>query len=133
MTGGRVAVLGETGRNFAAGMSGGIAYVLDEDGRFASRCNYEMIDLEELVDADEIAELQQMVKRHYEYTDSSVARRLLEDWDSYVDRFAKVMPRDYKRMLNAFARVRDEGLSGDEAAMAAFELNKSDLSRVSGN
>ncbi len=133
MTGGRVVVLGRTGRNFAAGMSGGIAYVLDEDGTFARRCNREMVDLEAVEDAAEMAELEAMIRRHMEYTDSPVAKRLLTQWPDVVRQFVKVMPRDYKRMLEAFARVEAEGLSGDEAAMAAFELNKNDTARVSGN
>ncbi|OUC09413.1 hypothetical protein RY27_02995 [Litorilinea aerophila] len=133
MTGGRVVVLGRTGRNFAAGMSGGIAYVLDEDGTFARRCNREMVDLEAVEDADEMAELEAMIRRHMEYTDSPVAKRVLAQWPDVVRQFVKVMPRDYKRMLEAFARVEAEGLSGDEAAMAAFELNKNDTARVSGN
>ncbi|HXF63660.1 MAG TPA: glutamate synthase large subunit [Caldilineaceae bacterium] len=133
MTGGRVVVLGRTGRNFAAGMSGGIAYVLDEDETFARRCNFEMVELERLEEPEEIEEVRDLIRRHYEYTDSPVAKRVLDNWHAYVPRFAKVMPRDYKRMLEAFARVAAEGLTGDEAAMAAFELNKNDTARVSGN
>ena len=133
MTGGRVVVIGDAGRNFAAGMSGGVAYVLDEEGTFAGRCNSEMVDVEKLEDADEIEEVRQMIQRHFEYTESPVAERILNNWDMYAPRFAKVMPRDYKRMLEAFKRVEAEGLSGDEAAMAAFEWNKNDLARVSGN
>jgi glutamate synthase (ferredoxin) len=133
MTGGRVVVLGKTGRNFAAGMSGGIAYVLDVDGDFASRCNLEMVDLEAIASPEEAAEVAGLIRRHHETTHSAVARRILERWDDHVGQFVKVMPRDYKRMLAAFAEVQAAGLSGDEAAMAAFELNKNDQARVSGN
>ena len=133
MTGGRVVVLGATGRNFAAGMSGGIAYVLDEAGDFANRCNLDMVDLETLEDADEIAEVERLVRRHHEYTDSAVAGQLLTDWEASVAKFVRVIPKDYKRMLEIFAEVEAAGLSGDEALMAAFERNKNDLSRVSGN
>jgi len=133
MTGGTVVVLGRTGRNFAAGMSGGIAYVLDEDESFAGRCNGEMVELEELCDPQEIETVRGMLQRHFEYTNSTVAKRLLDNWESAVRHFAKVMPKDYKRMLAAFARVAQEGLSGDEAAMAAFETNMTDLARVGGN
>ncbi|MCB0061204.1 MAG: glutamate synthase subunit alpha, partial [Caldilineaceae bacterium] len=133
MTGGLVVVLGKTGRNFAAGMSGGVAYVLDEDDTFAGRCNLEMVELEDLTDADEIAEVQALVQQHAEYTDSAVAKRLLADWEGTTGKFVKVIPKDYKRMLEAFARVEAEGLSGDDAAMAAFESNMNDLARVSGN
>lgn len=133
MTGGRVVVLGESGRNFGAGMSGGIAYVLDESGDFHSHYNDEMVGLETLSDLDEIIELKEMIQKHQEYTGSTVAQRLLENWDESVPKFVKVIPHDFKRMMQAFAEVEAQGLSGDEAAMAAFELNKNDASRVSGN
>ena len=133
MTGGRVVVLGETGRNFAAGMSGGIAYVLDTNGDFATRCNGEMVHQEAVVDAEEIADLRELIQRHMEYTGSTVAEDVLNRWDETLPQFVRVIPKDYKRMLSAFAEVEAQGLSGEEAAMAAFELNKNDLSRVSGN
>jgi glutamate synthase (ferredoxin) len=133
MTGGRVVVLGSTGRNFAAGMSGGVAYVLDWDEGFTDRCNQQMVYLESLTDPLEIEEVKGMVERHTRYTNSTLAQRVLADWDAILPRFVRVMPRDYKRMLEIFDRVEAEGLSGDEAVMAAFEMNKSDLSRVSGN
>ncbi len=133
MTGGRVVVLGATGRNFAAGMSGGVAYVLDEAGDFASRCNQQMVDLETLEDATEIAEVEGMIRRHADYTNSELAWRILGDWDKKVPKFVKVMPKDYKRMLEAFDRMEAAGLSGEEAVMAAFEQNKNDQARVSGN
>jgi glutamate synthase (ferredoxin) len=133
MTGGRVVVLGSTGRNFAAGMSGGVAYVLDWDGDFATRCNQQMVGLETLEDPEEIAEVKEMVQRHAEYTNSELGYRVLGQWDELVPRFVKVMPHDYKRMLEAFAEVEASGLSGEEAVMVAFEKNKSDVSRVGGN
>lgn len=133
MTGGRVVVLGPTGRNFAAGMSGGIAYVLDEHDDFNRRCNQDMIYLERLEDGNEINELEAMIKRHAEYTKSQLAWKILRRWKEMVPKFIKVMPKDYKRMLNAVKRVGEAGLSGDEAVMAAFEENKRDLARVSGN
>ena len=133
MTGGRVIVLGSTGRNFAAGMSGGIAYVLDEEGDFANHCNQDLCELERLIDEDEIQELRRMIKRHNDYTGSMVAAAVLESWDSSVFRFVKVMPTDYKRVLEATDRAESAGLSGDEAIMEAFETNKSHLSRVGGN
>ncbi len=133
MTGGRVVVLGRTGRNFAAGMSGGIAYVWDRAGDFHIRCNQEMVDLEALEDPTEIAEVKNMIEKHIHYTQSGPGQRVLDDWDNQVSHFVKVLPRDYKRMLEAFARVAEQGLSGDEAVMAAFEQNKNDETRVSGN
>jgi glutamate synthase domain-containing protein 3 len=98
MTGGRVVVLGPTGRNFAAGMSGGIAYVYDEHHRFAQRCNVELVELEPLDEHDE-AECKDLVAEHARRTGSPVAQGLLDDWDNAVRRFLKVMPRDYKRAL----------------------------------
>jgi glutamate synthase (ferredoxin) len=100
MTGGRVVVLGSTGRNFAAGMSGGVAYVLDEAGDFGHfRCNPEMVELEDLSEPDEISELRQMIETHYRYTGSTAAHRVLDTWDIMLPRFIKVMPVDYKRAL----------------------------------
>jgi glutamate synthase (ferredoxin) len=132
MTGGRVVVLGPTGRNFAAGMSGGIAYVLDEAGDFDRRCNRDMVFLEQMNEAE--AELvQAMVQKHAYYTNSDHARRILAHWDDLAPKFVKVMPKDYKRMLEALTWIEQAGLSGERAEMAAFEANKSDASRVSGN
>ncbi len=102
MTGGHVVVLGRTGRNFAAGMSGGIAYVLDDDGSFAARCNHELVDLESL-DDDDIARVRALVAEHRERTGSPVAARALESWEETVGRFVKVMPRDYRTALAALA------------------------------
>jgi len=133
MTGGRVVVLGVTGRNFAAGMSGGIAYVLDEDGKFPSRCNYEMVTVEALANADEIAVVKEMIQRHFKYTQSEKARVVLDNWDEMAPKFVKVIPKDYQRMLEAIDRAHKMGLSGDEAIMVAFEENLKDVSRVSGN
>jgi glutamate synthase (ferredoxin) len=133
MTGGRVVVLGPTGRNFAAGMSGGIAYVLDEAGDFANRVNGQMVSLERLTDAAEIAEVRRLVERHIEHTSSGRARQVLDAWDDLVPKFVKVIPRDYQRMLAAIARAEEQGLVGDEAVMVAFEENARDLSRVGGN
>jgi glutamate synthase (ferredoxin) len=133
MTGGRVVVLGRTGRNFAAGMSGGEAYVYDPDGSFAKRCNFEMVDLEKLANPTEIDEVNAMIRRHYEYTASPVAKEMLDHWGATVAKFTKVMPRDYKRMMDAYAQVVAEGLSGEDALMAAFDLNKNDTARVAGN
>jgi glutamate synthase domain-containing protein 3 len=100
MTGGRVVVLGATGRNFAAGMSGGLAFVLDEDGTLRSRVNPTMLDqLEELTDAD-AAEVRALVEEHRRRTGSTIAARLLEDWDGARGRFVKVFPADFKRVLS---------------------------------
>jgi glutamate synthase domain-containing protein 2/glutamate synthase domain-containing protein 3 len=108
MTGGRVVVLGPTGRNFAAGMSGGIAYVLDT-GTFSARCNLEMVDLEPLVEADDIAVVLALIRTHVESTGSAVGSRVLADWHRCTSQFVKVMPRDYKRVLQAQARAAAVG------------------------
>ena len=133
MTGGRVVVLGQTGRNFAAGMSGGIAYVFDEKGDFDQHCNQDMVTLRTLADPAEIAAVKAMIQRHAEFTGSAPASRLLAAWDDAVPRFVRVVPNDYERMMAAFREVEAEGLTGEEAVMAAFELNKNDRARVSGN
>ncbi|MEO1623080.1 MAG: hypothetical protein AAFU53_18865, partial [Cyanobacteria bacterium J06632_3] len=126
-------ILGRTGRNFAAGMSGGVAYVLDEADDFASRCNNEMVGLERIETAEESKDLQEIVQRHANYTGSKKAKSLLENWESVVPKFVKVMPRDYKRVLQHIQKALDSGLSNDEAMSAAFEENARDLARVSGS
>jgi len=109
MTGGRVVVLGETGRNFGAGMSGGIAYVLDEDGQFRSRVNPETIDLDPL-DADDVELLQRMIRNHFKYTRSERADDVLRKWETMAPKFVKVFPKDYKRAENE--RVQAESGNG---------------------
>ncbi len=133
MTGGRVVVLGATGRNFAAGMSGGVAYILDIKGDFKVRCNKQMVELEKLDQKDEIAEVRGMIERHVQYTKSELGRQILNLWEEMVPKFVKVIPKDYKRVLESLERVRSTGLSGEEAIMAAFEANVRDVSRVGGN
>jgi glutamate synthase (ferredoxin) len=132
MTGGKVVILGSTGRNFAAGMSGGIAYVLDENGAFPVRCNKEMVELSSLTDPEEIRDLKSMIERHVAYTGSKKGASVLTHWDEYLPKFVKVMPKDYKRMLEQISAVLASGLSGDEALLAAFEANAKDVSRVGG-
>jgi glutamate synthase (ferredoxin) len=133
MTGGRVIVLGSTGRNFAAGMSGGMAYVLDTDNTFEHRCNMEMVDLERIEDAEEKLEIEAMIRKHAEYTQSQLAWEVLAKWDDMVEQFVRVVPRDFKRMLESIKQAKKDGLDGDEAVMTAFVRNKTDVARVSGN
>jgi glutamate synthase (ferredoxin) len=133
MTGGKVVIIGSTGRNFAAGMSGGVAYILDEKGDFATKCNYEMVDLEKLEDPSEIAEIRQMIENHVKYTKSPKGTKVLENWDAMLPKFVKVMPRDYKRVLQALNKALESGLSGDEALAAAFEANARDVARIGGS
>jgi glutamate synthase domain-containing protein 3 len=109
MTGGRVVVLGSTGRNFAAGMSGGIAYVLDEQGAFSRLCNMSMVDAERLDDGEDIDLVQRLIRRHVEYTGSTLGARVLAQWNSSVRQFVKVMPREYKRVLTAQANAAAAG------------------------
>jgi glutamate synthase (ferredoxin) len=140
MTGGRVVVIGKTGRNFAAGMSGGVAYVLDESGEggaagggFERVCNKEMVQLFPLSDPAEGAEVRRLLERHVAYTGSTRAKALLHEWPTTVSRFIRVVPNDYRRVIEAQARIREKGLSPDEAEMAAFEENVMDARRVAGN
>jgi glutamate synthase (ferredoxin) len=133
MTGGRVVVLGPTGRNFAAGMSGGVAYVLDENGTFAQQANPSMVGLEKVETKAEIAELRAIIQRHVDYTQSARGQDVLKRFDTVVSKFVKVLPKDYKRMLACIEKAEAQGLTGDEAVMAAFEENARDLSRVGGN
>ncbi|MGH7275588.1 MAG: glutamate synthase large subunit [Candidatus Rokuibacteriota bacterium] len=109
MTGGRVVVLGRSGRNFAAGMSGGIAFVLDVDGDFKRRCNLGMVDLEPFDRAEDIQLVRDLIRRHVHHTGSSYAATILADWLGLQPRFVKVMPKDFKRVLAAEARARAEG------------------------
>jgi glutamate synthase (NADPH) large chain len=118
MTGGRAVVLGRTGRNFAAGMSGGVAFVLDLDEQ---RVNPELVDLNPVED-DAVEELEGFVRRHFEETGSPVAEKLLSDWSASVGRFTEVMPRDFKRVLDARAEALEEGLDEDEAAARIMEV-----------
>jgi glutamate synthase (ferredoxin) len=132
MTGGRVVVLGPTGRNFAAGMSGGIAYVLDETGDFPRNCNMEMVKLFKLEDLEEIEEVHAMIKRHAEYTRTERSWKVLALWEQMVPKFVKLYPNDYRRVIETQKRFKAKGLSEDEAIMAAFEENAHDLARAGG-
>jgi len=133
MTGGRVIVLGSIGRNFGAGMSGGVAYVLDERGDASTHINKDMVEVGGLEEPEEIAAVKAMIERHLHYTKSARAQQVLDAWDKMVPRFVRVMPRDYKRMLACISRAHEQGLTGDDAIMKAFEENARDLARVGGN
>jgi len=136
MTGGRVVVLGPTGRNFAAGMSGGVAYVFDADGQFIPRCNKEMVGLTVLSlveDPEEAAAVRAMIEKHVHWTQSAHGRRILERWTELLPKFVRVLPHDYRRVVDAQHKMRAKGLSPEEAEMAAFEQNAHDEARVGGN
>jgi glutamate synthase (NADPH/NADH) large chain/glutamate synthase (ferredoxin) len=123
MTGGRAVILGPTGRNFAAGMSGGVAYVLDEDGTFPERCNMGLVGFDEITEADAI-ELHGLIEEHHLRTRSAVAARILREWEATLPRFRKVMPHDYKRALAELAeesvhQIEPAESTGGEGFMAA--------------
>jgi glutamate synthase (ferredoxin) len=113
-------------------MSGGVAYVLDETGEFPRRCNQQMVSLEKLQDPDEIESVWKLVQRHQTYTRSSRAAAILANWEKMIAKFVKVMPKDYKRVLQSIKEVEQSGLSGEQAIMAAFEANARDVARVGG-
>jgi glutamate synthase (NADPH/NADH) large chain len=119
MTGGVVVVLGQTGRNFAAGMSGGVAYVLQDPATFDINCNQDMVALESVDDADDVAELKGLLEQHLQYTESTVAKNILANWSDYQSQFIKVMPTDYKRVLEAIRVAEVNGTSVDDAVMEA--------------
>jgi glutamate synthase (ferredoxin) len=108
MTGGRVIVIGPTGRNFAAGMSGGLAFVLDEEGDFNVRCNHEMVDVEPFEEPEDLEYVRAMLSKHREITGSEVADRILADWDAYAAKFVKIFPKDLKRVMREAAEREAE-------------------------
>jgi len=118
MTGGRVVVLGQSGRNFAAGMSGGIAYIWDRDGDFASKCNMGMVNLFSVEDAGDVKELKDLIQKHYEYTGSTVAKGILDNWNTVLPQFVKVYPNDYRRVLEEAKGVIEEDLPDEEEVVA---------------
>ena len=132
MTGGRVVILGSTGRNFGAGMSGGVAYVLDDTGSFNARINKAMVNIETLTEATEIAEVRALIEKHRTYTKSDRAQQVLDAWDKYLPSFVKVIPKDYQRMLAGIKRAEEQGLTGEDAIMVAFEENSRDAARMGG-
>ena len=126
MTGGLILCLGTTGRNFGAGMSGGVAYILDDDGDFVSkRLNTEMVNVYPLIECEteEVDTVRTRIAKHVEYTGSSRGESILADWDTYKKKFLKILPQDYERVLDAMTRAQERGLEGDDAIQAAFEEN----------
>ncbi|PLT35112.1 glutamate synthase large subunit [Bacillus sp. V5-8f] len=124
MTGGRVVILGDVGKNFGAGMSGGVAYVFAENqDEFKQLSNQEMIEFEALSDVKEMNDVREMIVKHYEYTDSAKAAYVLENWKDLVSKFVKVIPKDYKRMMELIKEQQEAGLSETAAIMSAFQEN----------
>jgi len=134
MTGGRVIIIGKTGRNFAAGMTGGIAYVLDYDGTFEDRCNLDMVDIFGLEnqEAAEIEQVRKMIELHKLYTGSKKANEIIKNWQTNLKYFVKVLPKDYARVLFHMKKAAEIGLAGEDAVMAAFNENRREKVRVSG-
>ena len=119
MTGGRVIILGETGRNFAAGMSGGVAYVYNPKDKFSALCNQDMVSLQSLAGEKEEEEVRKLIEKHVKYTESKLGERILDDWAVHKNLFTVVMPKDYKRVLDAIQQAKENGLPEDEAVMEA--------------
>ena len=123
MTGGRVVVLGTTGKNFAAGMSGGIAYVLDEKSNLYKRLNKEMVSFEEVTNKYDVLELKDMIKEHVSYTNSAKGKEILDNFGEYLPKFKKIMPHDFRRMMNTIVQMEEKGLSSEQAQIEAFYAN----------
>ena len=123
MTGGCVVVLGTTGKNFGAGMSGGIVYVLDEDRSFYKRLNKELVSFEEVTNKYDVLELKGLIEEHVACTNSLKGRRILEHFSEYLPRFKKVVPHDYRRMMNAIVQMEEKGLNSEQAQIEAFYAN----------
>ena len=123
MTGGRVVILGKTGKNFAAGMSGGIAYVLDENNDLYTRINKEMVFSEEVTNKYDVMELKDMIKEHVAFTNSEKGKEILDNFSEYLPKFKKVIPYDYNRMLMAIVQMEEKGLSSEQAQIEAFYAN----------
>ena len=123
MTGGRVVVLGKTGKNFAAGMSGGIAYVLDEDNDLYTRLNKEMISSHEITSKYDVLELKEMIKEHVALTNSVKGKEILDNFGEYLPKFKKIIPHDYERMLKTIVQMEEKGLSAEQAQIEAFYAN----------
>ena len=124
MTGGRVVVLGPTGKNFAAGMSGGIAYVLDEHNDLYMRLNKEMVSSYEITSKYDVMELKEMIKEHVTLTNSRKGKEILEHFGEYLPKFKKILPHDYRRMMNTIVQMEEKGLSSEQAQIEAFYAMK---------
>ena len=124
MTGGCVVVLGQVGKNFAAGMSGGIAYVLDMDSRLYMKVNKDMVNIERVTDKYDVQELKSMIQEHVSYTNSEIGKKILDNFGEYLPKFKKIIPEDYERMMAAIMQMEEKGLSRDRAKIEAFNKIK---------
>ena len=120
MTGGRVVILGRTGKNFAAGMSGGIAYVLDENHELYLHLNKQMVFMESVTERHDAEELRGLIEKHVKETGSALGSRVLADFENYLPKFKKIIPRDYKRMIAAIGQMEEKGMSHEKATLEAF-------------
>ena len=123
MTGGRVVVLGPTGKNFAAGMSGGIAYVLDEGNDLYKRLNKEMVSSSEITSKYDVLELKSMIQEHVALTNSAKGKEVLDNFGEYLPKFKKIIPHDYERVLKTIVQMEEKGLSAEQAQIEAFYAN----------
>ena len=123
MTGGRVAVLGVTGKNFAAGMSGGIAYVLDEENDLYKRLNKEMVSSGEIASKYDVLELKGMIQEHVAATDSAKGKEILEHFEAYLPKFKKIIPHDYEKVMKTIVQMEEKGFSPEQAQIEAFYAN----------
>ena len=126
MTGGRVVILGTVGKNFAAGMSGGIAYVLDEENNLYTKTNKDMVSIEKVTSKYDVQELKTMIQDHVAYTNSIKGKQMLDHFEEYLPKFKKIIPNDYNRMLSAIVKMEEKGLSSQQAQIEAFYANKQD-------
>ncbi len=130
MTGGKVVVLGSTGRNFAAGMSGGIAYVFDEDGTFNSKCNAELVHIQPIENPEELKDVYNMIEKHVDYTNSGHGKRILTYWEKYSSQFVRVIPKSYLKINDRIKALQDSGLTKFDAQMTAFDESNKEFAAI---
>ena len=123
MTGGRAVILGKVGKNFAAGMSGGIAYVLDEDNDLYTKVNKNMVSIEKITSKYDVLELKDIIKEHVKYTNSEKGKQILDDFGTYLPKFKKIIPHEYNNMLMTIVQMEEKGLSSEQAQIEAFYAN----------
>ena len=121
MTGGRAVILGPTGKNFAAGMSGGVAYVLDVENKLYRNLNKQLVSMELLTEKNDIEELKRMIEKHVETTGSLKGQKILDSFEEYIPHFKKIIPADYKKMLHLIASCEENGMSREDAEVEAFK------------
>ena len=124
MTGGRAVILGSIGKNFAAGMSGGIAYVLDEKNDLYTKTNKDMVSSYEITSKYDVLELKDLIKEHVAYTNSEKGKMILDNFGEYLPKFKKIIPHDYEEMQKAIVQMEEKGLSAEQAQIEAFYANK---------